>query len=328
MIRGFSRHGGRLAQARAAYPHAPGPWIDLSTGVNPHPWTGRRAMSADLSRLPDPEAVKALEASAARAFGLHDNQHIAAVAGAETGLRLLPILTGARSVAIVGPTYSGHAEGWMAAGAEVIEASPGAIPDADAVVIVNPNNPDGTIVSIDFLTATLNRQSARDGWLIVDESFIDTMPGLSIAARAGGRLVVLRSFGKFYGLPGVRLGFVLGDAELIARLKQLTGDWPISAEAIAAGAAYDDAAWADDMRAKLRRDARRLDRTLTDAGLQVIGGADLFRLAAAPRADRLFDHLCQAGILTRPFADAPDVLRFGIPPLGAWKRLEQALEAA
>ncbi|MET0294846.1 MAG: threonine-phosphate decarboxylase, partial [Phenylobacterium sp.] len=90
----------------------------------------------------------------------------------------------------------------------------------------------------------------------------------------------------------------------------------------------DDAAWADDMRAKLRRDARRLDRTLTDAGLQVIGGADLFRLAAAPRADRLFDHLCQAGILTRPFADAPDFLRFGIPPLGAWKRLEQALEAA
>ncbi|WP_369059450.1 threonine-phosphate decarboxylase CobD [Caulobacter sp. 73W] len=328
MIRGFSRHGGRLAQARAAYPHAPGPWIDLSTGINPHPWTGRRAMSADLSRLPDPEAVRALEASAARAFGLSDIGRIAAVAGAETGLRLLPILTGARSVAIVGPTYSGHAEAWMAADAQVIEASPGAIPDADAVVIVNPNNPDGSIVSIDILTGILDRQAARGGWLIVDESFIDTMPDLSIAARPGGRLVVLRSFGKFYGLPGVRLGFVLGDADLIARLKQLTGDWPVSAEAIAAGAAYDDAGWADDMRAKLGRDARRLHRTLTEAGLKVIGGTDLFRLAAAPKADRLFDHLCRAGILTRPFADAPDFLRFGIPPLGAWKRLEQALEAA
>ncbi len=328
MIHGFSRHGGRLAQARAAYPHAPGPWIDLSTGINPHPWTGRRAMSADLSRLPDPEAVRALEASAARAFGLSDASRIAAVAGAETGLRLLPILTGARSVAIVGPTYRGHAEAWTAAGAQVIEASPGAILDADAVVIVNPNNPDGSTISIDILIDILDRQAARGGWLIADESFIDTMPDLSIAARAGERLVVLRSFGKFYGLPGVRLGFVLGDAELIARLKLLTGDWPVSAEAIAAGAAYDDREWSADMRAKLARDVRRLDRVLTDAGLKVIGGTDLFRLAATPKADRLFDHLCRAGILTRPFADAPDQLRFGIPPLGAWKRLEQALETA
>lgn len=328
MIHGFSRHGGRLAQAQAAYPHAPGPWIDLSTGINPHPWTGRRAMAGDLCRLPDPTAVKALEASAARAFGLSDTSRIAAVAGAETGLRLLPILTGSRRVAIVAPTYGGHAEAWSAAGADVLEASPGAIPDADAVIIVNPNNPDGSIASSDILSGVLERQVARDGWLIVDESFIDTLPDLSVAARAGGRLVVLRSFGKFYGLPGVRLGFVLGDAELIARLKLLTGDWPVSAEAIAAGAAYEDREWSADMRAKLARDVRRLDRTLTDAGLKVIGGTDLFRLTAMPQADRLFDHLCRAGILTRPFADAPGQLRFGIPPLGAWKRLEQALEAA
>ncbi|WP_269713584.1 threonine-phosphate decarboxylase CobD [Caulobacter sp. NIBR2454] len=327
-IHGFSRHGGRLAQARAAYPHAPLPWIDLSTGINPHPWTGRRAMSADLARLPDPIAVAALEASAGRVFGLSDPDRIAAVAGAEVGLRLLPMLTRARSVAIVGPTYSGHAEAWTGAGVRVIEATLDAIPDADAVVIVNPNNPDGSIASVEFLIELAQRQAARAGWLIVDESFVETTPDSSIAAQAGGALIVLRSFGKFYGLAGVRLGFVLADPELITHLKRLTGDWPISAEAIAAGAAYDDPTWADAMRVRLARDARKLDRVLIRAGLSVVGGTDLFRLAHTPKAADLFDHLCRSGILTRPFAEAPDRLRFGIPPRGAWKRLEQALEAA
>src|SRR5262245_61273964 len=93
------RHGGRLAAAEAAFPDAPRPWIDLSTGINPKPWRGRRATPAELARLPSPEAVAALEAAAARAFGA-DPASVAAVPGAEAGLRLLPRLIGARQAAI------------------------------------------------------------------------------------------------------------------------------------------------------------------------------------------------------------------------------------
>ena len=58
---GFIRHGGRLAAARAAFPHAPQPWLDLSTGVNPRPYPAPRASRTERARLPDPEALRASE---------------------------------------------------------------------------------------------------------------------------------------------------------------------------------------------------------------------------------------------------------------------------
>ena len=100
---GFHRHGGRVAAARRAFPDAPSPWLDLSTGINPRPWSGPRATPEDLGRLPDPEATAALEAAAARAFGTSP-ERVAAVPGAEAGLRALPRLLGARDVAVVSPT--------------------------------------------------------------------------------------------------------------------------------------------------------------------------------------------------------------------------------
>jgi cobalamin biosynthetic protein CobC len=148
-----------------------------------------------------------------------------------------------------------------------------------------------------------------------------------MAARAGGRLVVLRSFGKFYGLPGLRLGFVLADPSLVARIRLAQGDWPVGAHAIAAArAAYADAAWAGAARARLDRDARRLDATLAAAGLEPLGGAPLFRLARAPDATAVFLRLARAGILCRLFED-PHRLRFGLPDgRRAWGRLATALE--
>src|SRR5690606_35467930 len=133
----FRRHGGRPGQARAAFPHAPEPWLDLSTGINPQPWRGPRASAEDLARLPDPQALAALEAAGAAAFGA-DPARVAAVPGAEAGLRLMPAATGAESAAIAQPTYGGHAEAW--AGYELFPLQRGEQNAADARVIVNPNN--------------------------------------------------------------------------------------------------------------------------------------------------------------------------------------------
>lgn len=317
----FLRHGGRLAAARAAFPEAPAPWLDLSTGINPRPWKGARASLTSLARLPDPEETAALEAAAARAFGV-DPDRVAAIPGAEAGLRVLPRVTGARSVAIVSPTYGGHAEAWRLAGAKVETIGHDALAStaAEAAVVVNPNNPDG---------ARLTDLDPGDRWLIVDESFVETDPELSIAHRAHGRTIVLRSFGKFYGLPGLRLGFVIADPGLAARVAAQFGDWPVSAEAIAMGTpAYADQDWRERTALRLAKDAARLDEMLVAAGFEIVGGTSLFRLAAAPDASRRFIGLARRGVLTRPFPDQPTWLRFGLPKPKDWPRLKAALEGS
>ena len=318
-----------MAAARRAFPDAPSPWLDLSTGINPRPWSGPRATTDDLGRLPDPEALTALEAAAARAFGTSPAR-VAAVPGAEAGLRALPRLLGAMSAAIVSPTYGGHAEAWAAAGVAVapIGLDELATCDAPAAVLVHPNNPDGASRDPAWLIEIARRWSAQGRWLIVDESFGEAAPDLSVADEAAPRLVVLRSFGKFYGLAGVRLGFVVGAPGVIAHVRGQFGDWPVSAEALAAGiAAYGDIDWRAATLRRLTEDAARLDRLLIAAGFEVVGGTALFRLARAEDAPRRFEGLCRAGILTRPFSDEPSWLRFGLPDAGGWSRLETALKS-
>lgn len=336
----FTRHGGRLAAAQAAWPDARRPWIDLSTGVNPLAYPAPRATRAERARLPDPAWLAELEAVAAQAFGAAP-ERVAAVPGVEAAIRLLPALLGARTVTIATPTYGSHADAWMAAGAELRPAGE----RAEAVVVVNPNNPDGRVTAPTALTDLLGLHpplipanagmsggdedaSGAGGWLIVDESFVETAPALSIAGVEHPRLVVLRSFGKFYGLPGLRLGFVVAASAVIARLRTLLGDWPVSADAIAAGlAAYADSAWLARTRQRIAREAARLDAALVDAGFSIVGGTSLFRLASSPNAPARFASLCRAGVLTRPFAEHPTWLRFGLPHPSARKRVFAALGA-
>jgi cobalamin biosynthetic protein CobC len=329
------QHGGRLAAAAAQFPAAPTPWIDLSTGVNPRPYPAPSATRSARARLPDPAETTDLEGVAATAFGVCCASRTIAVPGSEAALRLLARLLPVKTVAIAGPTYGSHGAAWRSAGAAVkpIACRDLGAADADVVVVVNPNNPDGYRHAPDALAVIGDRQAARGGWLIVDEAFVETAPELSVAAYAGlgGRagLIVLRSFGKFYGLAGDRLGFVVADGGVIADLRSVFGDWPVSAQAIAAGrAAYPDAGWRQRTQASLIRKAARLDGLLTHAGFDLIGGTSLFRLAAAEDAPRRFLALAERGILVRPFDVDARWLRFGLPAgRAAWARLQQALEA-
>jgi len=316
-------HGGRLGAARTLYPDAPAPWLDLSTGINPWPYPVPALAHEAWSRLPDPDTVRVLEQAAAAAFGVEDPARVAAAPGSEALIRRLPSLLPTRRIGVSARTYGGHAEAWRLAGATCLSDEARAV---NLRVLVNPNNPDGLALSRDQILGL------TEGLLIVDEAFADIDPALSVAPLAGApgheRLIVLRSFGKFYGLAGVRLGFLVGEPALASRVRQALGDWPVSGPAITVGlAAYADATWAARTRRRLIQDAARLDALLHGAGFQVVGGTTLFRLARAADASRRFDVLARAGILTRPFPWDEALIRFGLPgPEPDWLRLANALE--
>ena len=317
-------HGGGLDAAKRHFGTREGDdWIDLSTGINPHAWPGAADLAFDWQRLPEPEALARLEAVAAAFFGV-DARHVCAVPGTEIGLRLVGGLIGGPACHIA-PGYRTHGEmiadsaatGWREA-----------LNRDGTLIIANPNNPDGRLMDGDAMRALLDGRGPG-GWLLVDEAFADVDPAHSIAASVGDgrRLIVFRSFGKFFGLAGVRLGFVIAPQTIVAALRERLGAWPLSAAAIAIGtAAYADADWIAGMRRDLPVEAATLDAMLVRRGHQPTGACPLFRLIEVDDADALFERLARRAILTRPFADQPRWLRIGLPAdAGALARLETAL---
>jgi cobalamin biosynthesis protein CobC len=323
-------HGGSLAEARRLFPGAPEPVLDLSTGINPLPYPLPALAPECFTRLPEPADLAALQETAAAAYGVRDPAMVAAAPGTQILIELLPRLLPAGPVAVLAPTYAEHAAAWRRLGRAVSETTSfEALAAAGIGVLCNPNNPDGERIAAGDIVALADRLAMRGGMLVVDEAFADLEPeGLSVAGTLPHPgIVVLRSFGKTYGLAGIRLGFALAAPGHAAAIRAALGAWPVSGIAIAAGrAALADAGWRQATASRLAAEAARLDALLAAAGCAVIGGTRLFRLARHPDAPALFARLGRRGIFVRRFADRPDRLRFGLPGSeAAWERLRQAL---
>ncbi len=315
-------HGGRIDLAAACYPDAPRPWLDLSTGINPCAWPTDRVPTVDLHTLPSPAAIADLEDVAATAFGTTADR-VVALPGSELGLRMLAALDLPSPVRFVVPSYATHAEAIDVAvpiARDAIET----VADG-TLLLANPNNPDGQCDTPQRLL-TIARSGA---FLIVDEAFADVAPGSNLVPLLlpDDRAIVFRSFGKFFGLPGVRLGFMIGPPEHVAEMRQRLGSWPISAHAVAYGtAAYRDAEWIAAARVSIGERAERLDTMLARHGLQACGDCALFRLIETDAAPAVFERLAQVGILTRTFDHSPRWLRMGVPGSDeAFARLDEAL---
>lgn len=316
----FPEHGGDLAFATRTYGEPHGGWLDLSTGVNPAPYpVPPELLTADLlHRFPGRDVLGRLEAAARMAYAVPANAHLAAVPGSELALHLLPRLAPDRPACILAPIYGGHRTAWPCA---TKVTSPDAIPDGAIAILANPNNPDGRILSRRTLTALARRVA----WLIVDEAFADTAPETSLVPELPGNAIVLRSLGKFYGLPGLRLGFVIGAERDVATIAATMGDWAVSSPALAVGAAaLGDPDWQAATRARLKSEAEALRALLAPRGLRPIGGTDLFVLVDTPDALEIHVALARRGIWTRAFAENPQWLRIGLPGAG-FARLDQAL---
>jgi len=326
-LREWTIHGGRLAEAQLYYRDAPTPWLDLSTGINPEPWPGTDALTFDWARLPDDAALCQLEAVATAYFGARGPQ-VLALPGTEFGLRGLATLGLPAPFRHVWPGYRTHAEALPGSLPVSFDAAIELAGQGGTIVLANPSNPDGRLrapADVMALAAVLARSG---GWMVDDEAFIDAQDGGSIVPLLDGTepVLVMRSFGKFFGLAGVRLGFAVGPAAMIARWRATVGSWPLSAAAIAIGtAAYGDSGWIASTRAALFERAAALDRVLRRHGLEPIGASPQFRLVAC-EASALFDRLARVGILTRPFDYDPRWLRLGVPASrGDLARLDRAL---
>lgn len=322
-------HGGALDQAKALYPDAPLPWIDLSTGINPFPYKVPELPAEVFAHLPTSQQFEACRAAMASAFGASE-RHILVAPGSEILIRLLPDLLDIQSVGVLWPTYGDHLSCWEQSGAKLIK-HPNPVDLAgtvDAIVLCNPNNPDGRSWSAHVLEDCRARQAAHGGWLIVDEAYADLYPELSMADQAGADgLLILRSFGKFYGLAGLRLAALLGPERLLEKASRRLGVWPVSGPALHVGAcAYADDEWRIKAHDLLSKKTRQIDNVLKDNGLKVLGGTFLFRYVETRNAHILWNILMEQGIYTRRFSWTERHLRIGLPAdENSLKRLEAAL---
>ncbi|ESX83482.1 threonine-phosphate decarboxylase CobD [Mesorhizobium sp. LNJC405B00] len=323
-------HGGSLGRARALFPHAPQPFVDLSTGINPHSYPLFELPATALSRLPEAARLRELARVAAGAYGAPSAENVTVAPGTQILLPRVASLVSPGKALVLGPTYAEHARAAAIAGHAVAEVDDfEALAGAEIAIVVNPNNPDGLVVSRERLLRLAETLRAIGGLLVVDEAFMDVGPHAeSLAGDVGrGGIVVLRSFGKFFGLAGLRLGFALSDAATVERLETQFGPWAVAGPALEYGIrALADSGWQAGMRRRLAQDAERLDALLSRFGVAVAGGTTLFRYLRLADAPGLFSTLGERGILLRHFSERPQVLRAGLPgSQEEWQRLESAL---
>jgi cobalamin biosynthetic protein CobC len=309
-------HGGDLAAARRLFPDAPEPWIDLSTGINPLAYPIPPLPSDVFTRLPEAAQLAALEAAAACRYRVPAAAKVIAAPGTQALIQLLPRLYDAKRVGILGFTYGEYRQVFFhAAGCNpVIVEDLEALRACDLALIVNPNNPDGRRVPAEDLAALAAHLAGKNGLLVVDEAFIDLLPRsqslVPILPEAGA--LVLRSFGKTYGLPGVRLGFAVTAARLAERLRGMLGPWPVSGPAMAIGqAALADDVWIEALPERLAPRMAIVADAFMQCGAQRVGGTPLFHLFAHANAESLFDRFGRQGVLLRRFPERPHWLRVG-----------------
>ncbi|HEY1150272.1 MAG TPA: threonine-phosphate decarboxylase CobD [Pseudoduganella sp.] len=317
-------HGGKLRDAAQRYGQHE--WLDLSTGINPQHYPVPTLAPDIWHRLPEDDP--ALAAAAQRYYRA---PHMLPVAGTQAAIQALPRLRPPSRITIAAPSYAEHAHHWSQHGHQASEVPYESLGDAvahsDVMVICNPNNPTGARVPREDLLRWAEVLRAKGGWLVVDEAFADTDNSNSIAAESAREgIIVLRSVGKFFGLAGLRLGFVAAAPALLRALADMIGPWSVSGPAQQIGrTALEDAQWQERTRVALASAGDRLHTMLRQHGIQS-QGTHLFQWWPEPHAEAFHEHMARRGIWVRLFRNAARGIRLGLPPDEAgWRRLEAAL---
>ena len=230
-------HGGALHRASAEFAIKPEHWIDLSTGISPNSWPVPTLPEQVWRSLPDAEDD--LLATAANYYGCHKSE-LLPISGSQFAIEQIPqlIKTGSVAVAIWG--YAEHSYRWQLAGHKLhwysdyqqLEKllSSGQV---DSAVVINPNNPSTELFTQTQLLTLLGMLQTSRGNLLVDEAFMDSCAEHSLCNLLADQpcpegLIILRSVGKFFGLAGIRLGFVIASENFIQCLEQQLSPWAVN----------------------------------------------------------------------------------------------------
>lgn len=303
-------HGGRLL-------HDAGFQLDFSINVNPlgMPNTAKRALISSidlLSTYPDCEC-RALRTALFRKIGVEMDRilcgngasdlifRICAAFPKQKALILAPTFSEyERSLQLFGATvceYALRKENGFALTRDVLEALDDSI---DVFFLCNPNNPTGRLVDEDLIIAILDHCQKSKILLIVDECFLEFTTGKSLVSELprSQNLLILRAFTKFYGMAGLRLGYLLGDPQLLRKIQQFGSEWSVSSAAQVAGiAALAEPNWEIQTRTLIEEERRYLENTLTELGLKTYSSQSNFLLIEGEKS--LFQALLQKQILVR-----------------------------
>jgi cobalamin biosynthetic protein CobC len=330
-------HGGRLRQAALDYGIPLADWLDLSAAINPAPWPAPPLPDTIWQRLPDNDA--AVQAAAKNYYGSND---MLATAGSQSAIGWLPQLRPRCRVVVFEPGYMEHTASWRGSGHDVSahtlaerpaylsRMAEGGEPAPDVIVIINPHNPTGDTLQRDLLLRVHARLADKGGWLVVDEAFADGGAASScIQEQMPTGLIVLRSLGKFFGLPGLRSGFAFAAPELLAALSERAGPWPLTTAAqYLLPQALADHDWQAAAAINLAQSSARLREQLQALPLPLLTGTSLFQSISChtpAKAGKLQQQFATRGILVRHYSDS-GLLRFGLPATTAqWQRLAEAI---
>jgi cobalamin biosynthesis protein CobC len=325
-------HGGRLDSAIAEFGGTRSGWLDLSTGINPDPWPLSPPSAQSWTNLPDETAQAELVEAARDYYRTGSAVSVIAAPGTQALIELLPRLLPGKHATIIATrygTYGEHFHCCQKAGRLVrFVNSPDAVGDNDDLaILVNPNNPDGHIWSRADMAVLADKLGRNGGYVIIDEAFCDTDPQASMVEILPENMIVLRSFGKFFGLAGLRLGFAICSEDIAGRIEAWIGPWAVSGPALEIGAeALRDRSWIAQARENLAERSYRLSDILKQCGFIISGENSLFVLARHEFAAAIHRDLLRQHILVRAFADKPQYLRFGLPNRESeYLRLQQAL---
>ena len=309
-------HGGGITAASQIYGGRPEEWLDLSTGINPLPVALPEIPMNSWHRLPDAWLLEKTRLAASRYYNCAESLPLP-VPGTQAAIQLLPRMVRSGRVAILSPTYGEYSKAFTASGFHVdgISNISEIMPEHRAVIVVNPNNPTGHLHSREDLLALHQQMARQNSILVVDEAFGDMTPENSVADVASKQdgLIVFRSFGKFFGLAGLRLGFVIAKPEVMGQIQDWLGPWAVSGPAlsIATDLMSGDI---EPIRQSIKTRAAGLRAVLSNAGLTIKGRTDLFCLVHHDQATELHTHLAMSHILVRKFDYQPSWLRFGLTP--------------
>ncbi len=326
-------HGGNVYKAAQEQRVSVERIIDFSASINPlgPPAAVFRTIRSSVKHIvhyPDPDCRK-LRLALAEQCGM-DPDMILVGNGSTELIHLLPRTLGIKSALIIGPTFQEYARALIEAGGivqyvhakreqrfrpplqDVLEQLAAKRAKFDAVFLCNPNNPTGQVMNREALCELVTAIERRQGWLIVDEAFIDYCQEQSIVSllKEHPRMLVLRSLTKFYAMPGLRIGYLLGESKVVDLLKDRQPPWSVNSVAQEVScAALRDAAFAKKSRTFMEHERLRVVRGLRSlSGLQVYPSAANFVLIGLPAwtsASEVSDRLASERLLVRDCSTLP-----------------------